>query len=176
MLVDGYMALSKDVLSKDEAESHIKASKLATAVVWRFDRQFEGAPPFDVWDMVESEEYPLPTLVFHVPGGDKANKDGNKFYWLLTVIPDCFIPLLKAPVGGMYKSNLSDIQYNDLINSYKVWDSKWVRGTDNNWGVLEYLVQASKPLPKMTGSPVIYLATENVLKTWDDIISLSDSQ
>lgn len=158
-------------LWEERLKSLICNLQLNAVVVWRYVRTPESTLGHTAWDTVDAEGFVLPKLEIHVAGGDKPDRKGNRFVWLLTVLPSTFLYCVDFPLGGAGKSSPLDFTYNDLISFPEVYDAHLMRGKGtDSWGALEMLLKLNAKIPDMTGYPVMNLRIAGLLSDWYDIL------
>lgn len=154
-------------------KSLIRHSQLNSVVVWRLKKPSDSQIGYIVWDVASEPDFKLPNITINVEGGDKPDQNGNYFEWLLTVLPECFLDCVDYPLGGAGKSLPLSFTFNDLLNNSDRYDSFWMRekGTDI-WAGLEFLFKLKTQIPDMTGSPVLNVKMESLVKKWLDILDI----
>lgn len=152
-------------------EATVSGTRLVGVAVWRYVRTPESTLDYTVWDVTDEPGFSLPKLEFHVPGGDKPDSKGNRYVWLVTVMPECLLDCVQFPVGGMGKGYPLSFKYADVMANPEVFDSHWMRGEGtDSWEALSVLLKLKKQIPDMTGHPVVNLRVEAMAETWGEIL------
>lgn len=161
----------------DSLRSYVSDSRLHGVVVWRFVKPERSTLGYTVWDVTDETGFGYPTLNIHAKGGDTPDQQGNRFVWLLTVLPECLLDCVEYPLGGSGKSSGLNFTVNDAMKHSDLFDSHWMyeKGTDN-WVGLEMLLKLKKQIPDMTGMPVLSLRIEGLLKVWTEIVDTALSK
>lgn len=179
MLTESYNAPSVDEIKEacstweTSLKSLLGASRLHGVVVWRFVKPGNSKIGYVVWDVTDEPNFALPKIIVNVEGGDIPNSEGNCFEWLFTVLPECFLDCVDYPVGGAGKSVALGFDFNNLLNESLLYDSFWMKekGTDS-WSGLEMLLKLKTKIPDMTGSPVLNVRMDALVKKWADIVDV----